>query len=241
MSDHDGEKPVAPSDQPADVGSDAKQPNSDKSSDSSSGPDSAKVYQKLFKHKRAEQNEAVKTILNMPDVKKRTKLVEQLVTAIHKVIGDSKLVVESAGFTPGDPLPTDKSAVRDGISQVLENAAFFAELALRFPKQISQLYMENRKLQVLVNWAIGFSHATGFYDSTTTELIHLASQELGIIPREENFVNPYRNAQSKQEAAMTAAEQLKQSQRLAMAKENERKKLAKKTKKGPRMSGRTEL
>uniref|UniRef100_A0A914X7L6 Uncharacterized protein n=1 Tax=Plectus sambesii TaxID=2011161 RepID=A0A914X7L6_9BILA len=84
MSDHDGEKPVAPSDQPADVGSDAKQPNSDKNSDSSSGPDSAKVYQKLFKHKRAEQNEAVKTILNMPDVKKRTKLVEQLVTAIHK-------------------------------------------------------------------------------------------------------------------------------------------------------------
>jgi hypothetical protein len=87
--------------------------------------------QKLFKHKRAEQNEAVKTILGMPDAKKRAKLVDQLINTIHKVIGDSKVVVEGSGFTPGDTLPTEK-AVRDGISQVLENAAFFAELALRF-------------------------------------------------------------------------------------------------------------
>lgn len=54
------------------------------------------------------------------------------------------------------------------------------------------MYSRSKELQNLINWAIGFGHATGFYDSTTTELIHLASQELGIIPREENYVNPYR-------------------------------------------------
>ncbi|CAN8006512.1 unnamed protein product [Ixodes hexagonus] len=147
-------------------------------------------YRKLFKLRRRERLEAVKSILKLENVEKQAKLVNIVLGKIAEVLTASKVKLENSDYIPGGMFPQEEEA-RDALSQVLENTAFFGEIVLRLPDISHAVLGENKASALMVHWAIGFANSTGFYDDTTTELVNLVAQELGLIDRDPNYHNPY--------------------------------------------------
>ncbi|KAH8040816.1 hypothetical protein HPB51_012986 [Rhipicephalus microplus] len=94
----------------------------------------------------------------------------------------------------------DPYELRIALSQVLENTAFFGEIILRLPNIAHAVLNMNKAGAVVLNWAIGFSNSTELYDETTTKLINLVAQELGLVERDPNYHNPYAVKQAKSES-----------------------------------------
>ncbi|XP_037285193.1 coiled-coil domain-containing protein 134 isoform X1 [Rhipicephalus microplus] len=156
-------------------------------------------YRKMFKMRRAERLEAVKSILKLDNFEKQAKLVNIVLEKINEVLTTSKLKLESSDYIPGGAFPEDEST-RDALSQVLENTAFFGEIILRLPNIAHAVLNMNKAGAVVLNWAIGFSNSTELYDETTTKLINLVAQELGLVERDPNYHNPYAVKQAKSES-----------------------------------------
>lgn len=141
-----------------------------------------------------------------------------------QVLTTSKLKLESSDYVTGGAFPEDE-ATRDALSQVLENTAFFGEIVLRLPNIAHAVLNMNKAGAVMLNWALGFSNSTGLYDETTTKLIHLVAQELGLVEKDANFHNPYAAKKQKATPPPVPAEPTPKP-----------KKPKKKIKRGPRLS-----
>ncbi|XP_074650758.1 coiled-coil domain-containing protein 134-like isoform X2 [Tubulanus polymorphus] len=147
---------------------------------------------------------------------------------LSNVLGSSKATLQEVGFSPGDPLPTNET-VRDAFSNVVENTAFFGDLALRLPDITHKIYDGNKEWVLLMGWAVSFSNSSSIFASTDNELLNLMAQELNFIDRDPSYVNPYTAEYEKMVAKQ-------------MAKEGKSKKKKRTIKKGPRMSSvRNEL
>lgn len=142
--------------------------------------------------------------------------------SFDQVLTTSKLKLESSDYVTGGAFPEDE-ATRDALSQVLENTAFFGEIVMRLPDIAHAALNMNKASALTFNWALGFSNSTGLYDETTTKLINLVAQELGLVEKDPNFHNPY--AAKKKKAAP-----------LPEPAEPKPKKPKKKIKRGPRLS-----
>ncbi|XP_064481183.1 coiled-coil domain-containing protein 134-like isoform X2 [Ornithodoros turicata] len=147
-------------------------------------------YRKVFKLRQVDRLEAVKTILKLNDVEKQSRLVSAVVQKINEVLIKSKLMLERSDYIPGASFPRDE-AVRDALSQVLENTAFMGEILLRLPDITHGVLGLDRSSALTIYWAIGFANSTGIYDAKTTKLCHLMAQELGIIEKQADYFNPY--------------------------------------------------
>lgn len=78
------------------------------------------------------------------------------------------------------------------ISTVLENTAFFGDILLHFPHFIHRILKTQQKWNPIINWSLNFTYRTKYLlDSETVVKIHLASQELNVIKREQGYSNPY--------------------------------------------------
>lgn len=149
------------------------------------------LFKSLFRRKRAEQVDAVKTILNFGRYEKQYKMISVMLQKMFDVISSAKTIIESSDYIPASSFPQNDT-VKEALSQILENTAFFGELRLKLPDITDLLISKNRDWYFLITWSIGFSNSTLLYDSKTEELIHLLAQEMNLIEREPNFVNPYR-------------------------------------------------
>ncbi|CAN7940542.1 unnamed protein product, partial [Ixodes pacificus] len=180
-------------------------------------------YRKLFKLRRQERLEAVKSILKLDNMEKQAKLVNIVLGKIAEVLTASKVKLENSDYIPGGNFPHDDET-RDALSQVLENTAFFGEIVLRLPDISHAVLGENKASALMVHWAVGFANSTGFYDDTTTELIGLVAQELGLVDKDPSYHNPY------------AAKHAKVTQPTAAEEARKPKKPKKKIQRGPRLS-----
>lgn len=162
-------------------------------------------YRKMFKMRRAERLEAVKSILKLDNFEKQAKLVNIVLDKINEVLTASKLKLESSDYIPGGAFPEDEST-RDALSQVLENTAFFGEIVLRLPNIAHTVLNMNKAGAVVLNWAIGFSNSTELYDETTTKLVNLVAQELGLVERDPSYHNPYAVKQARVAPPVPSAE-----------------------------------
>ena len=188
-------------------------------------------YQALLRAKRGEQLAATKRIMAMGEYEKRYRMVETLASAMGDVVGAARVELGAQGFSPGDAFPESETAGgADALARLLENAAFWADLSLRLPEVSVALFRDKREFRETMSWALVWANATGFYDSTTTKLMHLAGMELGLVEKEADFVNPYREQRRRQaqELAKNVSDEMK-------AKKAEKK--AKAKKRGPRLSG----
>ncbi|KRX88209.1 Cyclin-dependent kinase 16 [Trichinella pseudospiralis] len=93
---------------------------------------------------------------------------------------------ESIFTVPGVHLSRDPGPV----SRLLENTAFISELTIYFP-HIVKRFLNDTNAKATLLWSIAFCNSTGFYDLKTTELMYLVGQELGLIPANPDYVNPY--------------------------------------------------
>lgn len=181
----------------------------------------------LFKRQRAEQLEAIKNFQKITGYEKQYEMIKIMSNKIFSVIQDSKTILEASSYISGVskfPLEDD---VKIALSSILENVALFSELVLRFPDMSSSLLRVNNTWDMLLQWGIAFSYQVKFLlDNSTITLLRLTSQELNHVPRDPNYVNPYRKVK-KNTFNITEP-----------PKSNKKKKVIKK---GPRMSEKFEL
>uniref|UniRef100_A0A5F8GH56 Coiled-coil domain containing 134 n=1 Tax=Monodelphis domestica TaxID=13616 RepID=A0A5F8GH56_MONDO len=77
-------------------------------------------------------------------------------------------------------------------SHVLENTAFFGDVALRFPKIVHHYFDRNANWNYLVRWGISFCNQSGVFDQGShAQLLGLMAQELGISERSPDYRNPF--------------------------------------------------
>ncbi|VDD86271.1 unnamed protein product [Enterobius vermicularis] len=148
---------------------------------------------KLLRMKHREQLAAVQNIVNIGDKKKQKKLLDELL-----VVRTAKGVIERSGYQPKDPFPEKDEKLRDAVSNVVENTAFFCEFVLRFPTKFYRL-KKSQEWNELVRWGYEFTSAMNVYDTAEKKLLNLAAQQLSLIPRDENFHNPYDKKVQKEE------------------------------------------
>ena len=92
-----------------------------------------------------------------------------------------------AGLTPFSPGTTSEK-----VSLVLENTCLACDLLMRLPDETGDRLKANSAWDSIFKWAINFAIETGLLDDSSQMLLNLASQELGLIEKQPNYVNPYR-------------------------------------------------
>lgn len=174
--------------------------------------------QQLLKHKRLEQAAAVKNLIQLKDVDQQKKLVNELIASMIKLLRNAEELVKAAKFNSRlAKMPNDEK-LQEHVSEVIENTPFFMELALYYPKLVNKFYLKE-EIKDLINWAYRFSLDFNLYDELTMKMLDLAAQELLIIPRREDFINPYNKL---------AMREVLQAEVVAAAKEAKEKELTKK-------------
>lgn len=181
------------------------------------------IYKKLFKHKRADHHQAVKAILTFKNYEKQYKLLYMMIKKMTEVISKSKLLLEESGYIPGDSFPENK-VIREALAQIVENTAFFGDILLKLPDITHSILKKEKSWSLIIKWSLGWSNSTGLFDKKTTELANLVAQELDLIEKDPNYINPYKKETQKI---------LKQEIKIESSEKNKKKK----TIKGPRLSG----
>lgn len=152
----------------------------------------------LFKRQRAEQLEAIKSFQKISSFEKQYEMMKIMSSKIFSVIKDSRATIEASSYIPGvSEFPSD-TEIKIALSSILENVALFSELVLRFPDITTSLLKLNNTWDVLLQWGIAFSSQVKYLlDNSTITLLRLTSQELYHIPRDPNYINPYRKEHKK--------------------------------------------
>ncbi|KAF3428976.1 hypothetical protein E2986_03757 [Frieseomelitta varia] len=163
------------------------------------------LVKKSFEHQRKEHTEAIKRLQKIDSYERLYKMIIVLGEKMIDVIETSKSLIESGGFNPDNRSLPQNVTVQSGnsssyksyilfqaISTTLENTAFFGDILLHFPHIVHRVLKTQQKWNPIINWSFNFTYRAKYLlDSETVTKIHLASQELNIIKREEGYFNPY--------------------------------------------------
>lgn len=170
-----------------------------KSDDGSSENEGAKTdsllldqYKRYFVLHRSKQLDAVRSITKLENNQQRHQLVNIMLKQLFLVLSEAKQNLTTAGYLPGDPFPVDE-AVKESMSKVLENTAMFGDLVLFMPDIVHSMYDKEKEWQVLLAWCYGFSTQSGVFEGNFEQILKLMAQEVNIIPKEKNFVNPFKS------------------------------------------------
>lgn len=179
------------------------------------------TFKKMFMQKRIEQFSAVKNILKLDETKRKV-LLDQITTKLFQVLSSGRVDLENLGFVAGGT-PFSSGPTMEKVALVLENTCLASDLLMRLPDETSDRLKANNAWDSVFKWAINFSSETGFLDESSQMLLNLASQELGLIEKQPNYINPYRKEKKP----------VKKFEDPPAKKKKEKKKLQR----GPRMSG----
>ncbi|CAK5086255.1 unnamed protein product [Meloidogyne enterolobii] len=201
-----------------------------------------KEYPLLLKIKKREQEAALRTILTKNKDEKQL-MLRQLFVRIFETIKESKQLLfkynenEEGDFTK---LATDKES-REHFARIVENTIFLAGLTLYFPKYALYYVNKDVNFHQIYSWSNNFCSNLTFLDLETKELLNLAAQEIEIIPKSENFFNPYKDISSLTEKEEMQREALKEMKEREMAKKMEKSNKPKKKKNNKSDSMKSEL
>lgn len=190
-------------------------------------------YKRLFLEHRHLQLEAVKSLQAFDDNTRKYKLVNVMLQKLFAVINDAKQNLTQWGFVPGvDPFPENET-IREAFSKIVENTAMFGDLVLRLPDVVHDLYDKNKEWNALMGWSVWFSGESKVFDGGSEKLLNLMSQEMNLIPKEEDYINPF-SAESKQMKDRAMKEMVDYAKSKVKPKSTKKKK---EKKRGPRLSG----
>ncbi|CAH1776452.1 unnamed protein product [Owenia fusiformis] len=194
------------------------------------------VYKRLFMQQRKEQLDAVKSILQMGSYEKQYKMIEMLFEKIFDVVEKKRVLLIENGFLPTDEFPKDES-IREAFSMVAEATAFFGDILLRLPDISHKIYERHKEWQVSLGWCITYLNQSDIFSIDSDQklnLLSLVAQELQLVERDPNYINPYKTEVN---------EMIEEAKKQQQMEEKEKKKKKKKEKrKGPRLTGvRNEL
>uniref|UniRef100_T1IWX0 Coiled-coil domain-containing protein 134 n=1 Tax=Strigamia maritima TaxID=126957 RepID=T1IWX0_STRMM len=150
------------------------------------------IYKSLFKLKHSEQLKVVKQIISKADYAKQFKMVQIIIDGMIKVVmGPAKVLLENSGYFPGEDFPVSEEA-KDALSLVVENTVLFSEILLRLPDITHRHLKRLKETSSVFKWGIVFCNESHLMDATRKKLLSLAAQELEMVPKSPNYVNPFR-------------------------------------------------
>uniref|UniRef100_A0A7N4PEV5 Coiled-coil domain containing 134 n=1 Tax=Sarcophilus harrisii TaxID=9305 RepID=A0A7N4PEV5_SARHA len=203
-----------------------------------SPPAGLEIYKKLFAVKRKDQMKALKNLIELNDIHQQYKIIDVMLKGLFKVLEDSRTTLVASDIFPDGPFPEDEK-LKDAFSHVVENTAFFGDVALRFPKIVHHYFDRNSNWNHLIRWGISFCNQTGIFDQGTySQLLSLMAQELGIGERSPDYRNPFTTDHSETFSATDTFQKALKDEERRRKKEEKRKEI----RKGPRISrSQTEL
>lgn len=145
----------------------------------------------------------------------------------------AKVHLMESSFTPGDPFPTENH-LKETLSTVLDNTAFLGDIVLRLPDIAHELLDNNDDWKLLIQWAIDFTNDTHIFVGKDQQLVSMMAQELGVIDRDPDFINPYKKETQVEQAVDRELERILSEQKRKLQKKERREQ--KRKQKGPRMS-----
>ncbi|XP_011331187.3 coiled-coil domain-containing protein 134 [Ooceraea biroi] len=153
------------------------------------------LFEKLFAQRRKDHMEAVRTLLKM-DNYRLYQTISVLTEKMVDVIESSRSVVEKGGFSSNSSFPEDTN-VRDALSSILENTAFFGDVILHLPNVTHRILRARQKWNSTIHWSLSFVNQTRhLLDKSTIAMIRLVEQELNITERDPSYFNPYASSGS---------------------------------------------
>ncbi|XP_017893035.1 coiled-coil domain-containing protein 134-like [Ceratina calcarata] len=163
---------------------------------SENGSSNPKVYEELFKktfgNQRKEHTEAIKRLQKIDSYERLYKMIMVLGEKMIDVIQSSKEMIENVGFDPTNRSLPQNVTIQSAISTTLENTALFGDILLHFPHITHRILRTQQKWNPVISWSLNFTYRTRhLLDKDTFDKIHLASQELNVIKREQGYFNPY--------------------------------------------------
>ncbi|KAF4080928.1 hypothetical protein AMELA_G00176620 [Ameiurus melas] len=196
------------------------------------------IYKRLFEVKRKDQLNALKNLVDLNDVNQQYKIIDIMLKGLFKVLEESRAVLVAANLQPDDPFPLDDK-IKEAYSHVVENTAFFGDVALRFPRIVHHYYDRNAEWEKTLRWGLSFCNQSGvFHRGSHQQVLSLMSQELGIIEKSPDFINPYRTEKDDVLHTAEAFQKILREEQKHRRKEEKRKEM----RKGPRISrSRSEL
>ncbi|XP_028671120.1 coiled-coil domain-containing protein 134-like [Erpetoichthys calabaricus] len=199
---------------------------------------SLEIYKRLLETKRKDQLTALKNLVELNDVNQQYKIIDIMLKGLFKVLEDSRAVLIAANVHADDPFPQDEK-LKEAYSHIVENTAFFGDVALRFPKIVHHYFDRNSNWNLLIRWGLGFCNQTGVFDGGPHgQVLSLMAQELGIIEKSPDFTNPYRTERDDVLHTADAFRKVLREEEKRRRKEEKRKEI----RKGPRISrSRSEL
>uniref|UniRef100_A0A3Q1G2V2 Coiled-coil domain containing 134 n=1 Tax=Acanthochromis polyacanthus TaxID=80966 RepID=A0A3Q1G2V2_9TELE len=120
------------------------------------------IYKRLFETKRKDQLNALKNLVELNDINQQYKIIDIMLKGLFKVLEDSRQVLVAANMQPDDPFPMDDK-IKEAYSHVVENTAFFGDVALRFPRIVHHYYDRNADWSGLLRWGLNFCNQTGVF------------------------------------------------------------------------------
>uniref|UniRef100_A0A915ELE9 Coiled-coil domain-containing protein n=1 Tax=Ditylenchus dipsaci TaxID=166011 RepID=A0A915ELE9_9BILA len=155
-----------------------------------------KIYEQLLQLRRSEQSRAVQSVLAIDDRKRQKMVLNELLYKMKNVLVTSRSVVlaQQDFNTTNKQLPVDEQ-LKDVVSKIIESTAFLSEFTLYFPN------LWGTKFLARMNNSEKFTHG---------QLVSLAAQELSIIQKQDDYVNPYQpQKKPKEEIEWEATQKLR--------------------------------
>lgn len=149
------------------------------------------TFKKFVYHRHSERLQAVKNVLKLK-YDKQYEILEKVLPTMFEVILDSRLILESSGYIPGEDWPLNMT-VRDAMAQTIENTLYFGEMVLRLPDITHRIMKKHKEWQILIQWSWFFSkECLPFLHEKLHEPINLMAQELGIVSKDPMFYNQFK-------------------------------------------------
>ena len=195
------------------------------------GKNEVEEFQTLFQQKRIHQLSAVKQLLNM-NPQNQVKMLDSLLSKMKQVLIESKTLLTTVSMQLSEGKLPSEQKDKSALALVLENVCLASDILLRFPNYMQKKLASDRELDTMYKWGLGFVNETVSYvmDKPTQRLFFLAGQEIELIVKDDDYVNPYK----KVDTAEPKKIMFKETDPVVI------KKPRKKLKKGPRLS-RSEL
>eukprot|EP00048_Salpingoeca_helianthica_P019188 m.244525 g.244525 ORF g.244525 m.244525 type:complete len:264 (+) comp31490_c0_seq1:129-920(+) len=152
-------------------------------------------YMVRFRQKRAQQLEGTEKILEKSDYELRYKLTQALVDEMFRSLRKAQRVLEQTNMSAYPIFPTTNETVLSALVTTWEHTSFLSDLILRLPEILHQQIDDHAVRTQVIAWALTTCLSSPVYASEGLQLpLKLAQQELNLIPRDEDFINPYASA-----------------------------------------------
>jgi hypothetical protein len=153
-------------------------------------------YMQRFRQKRAQQLAGTEKILEKSDFELRYRLAQALVDEMFRSLRKAqRVLLSTTNLSAHYPFPTKNETVQSALVTTWEHTSFLSDMILRLPEILHQQIDDHAVRREVIAWALTTCQGSPVYSSEGLQLpLRLAQQELNLVPRDPDYINPYAGA-----------------------------------------------